>query len=700
LTLELLGLASVAPGYTLVVCEKPDVARRVAEVLSGGDAQSSTADGVTVFRFTSQEEDFVVCAAQGHVYTISDPFKERTIYPVFDVEWYPSNLVEEKNAGAARRIGVIRRLAEGATKFVNACDFDAEGETIGFNVLRYACGGKETEAPRAKFSTLTKNDVTVAFRKAKPQAGQGLARAGRARHLVDFVWGINLSRVLSQSALNSGHRYRTISMGRVQGPTLAFLVERETEIREFVPLPFWKVSATFERDSTQFTAEYSKERIRSKAAAEKARDDCRGKEGVVIGVVKSVAQMLPPSPFNTGDLQKEAYRAFGFSPSRTLQIAERLYLNALVSYPRTDSQRLPPSINYGVILRGLARVDRYSKVAKNLLGDTLNPVQGAKDDQAHSAIYPTGEVPHRYLNSPEAAVLDLIIRRFLAAFGPPAKRELVTVRLSVGEHGFVLRGRRMLYAGWIGSYGRYANTRDTGVLSLAEGDRFRVIQVDAEEKFEQGLPRYNQSSLLEKMEKENIGTKATRADIISTLVERGYVEGGSMRVTDLGFAVVGIMEKYALAVVTTELTREIEERLEEVEGEAKGDVELVRGTVRSIAEQLVGLNTNEDVVGREIAAALTTTVAAPYVLGLCPVCKSGQLRIIKSRKTKKRFVGCSNYSSGCRASAPLPQRGTVRTTYRACPYCFWPIVRVMGGRTPWRLCVNPTCFAKRERKNA
>jgi DNA topoisomerase-1 len=378
-------------------------------------------------------------------------------------------------------------------------------------------------------------------------------------------------------------------------------------------------------------------------------------------------------------------------------VAERLYLNALVSYPRTGSQRLPPSINYRAILRGLQKLGDYSKVAKDLLGGALNPAQGAKVDSAHPAVYPTGEVPRRRLNPPEAAVFDLIARRFLAAFGPPARRERVTVRLSVGRHGFVLSGGRMLYLGWIDSYGRYANARDRSVPSVAEGDRFRVVRVDVEEKFERGPLRYNQSSLLEKMEMENIGTKATRADIISTLVERGYVEGDSMRVTDLGLAVIEAMEKYAPAIVTTKLTREIEERLEEVEGKASGDAELIRETIRSIAEQLVGLSANEDVVGREIDAA---TVAVSYVLGPCPVCKSGQLGVIRSRKTKKRFVGCSNYYSGCRASAPLPQRGAIRRTSKACPYCSWPVVYVIGGRTPWRLCVNPICPAKRERKKA
>ena len=691
-------MAPSTSGYTLVVCEKPDAAQRVAEALSNGDAQSTAVDGMRIFRFACNGEDYVVCSAQGHVYAISDPFGERTVYPVFDVEWYPTNLVE-KNASAARRIKAISRLAEGAAKFVNACDFDPEGETIGFNVLRYACRGKEREALRAKFSTLTRDDVVDAFRQARPQAGQGPARAGRTRHLVDFMWGVNLSRVLSQSALNSGHRYRTISMGRVQGPTLAFLARRETEIREFVPLPFWKVSGIFEKEGIRFTVGYSKE-VGSRTAAEKARDDCNGKEGVATSVLKHAFKVCPPPPFNTGDLQKEAYGAFGFSPSRTLQTAEKLYLKALVSYPRTNSQHLPPSINYKTVLQGLQRIDRYSKIAGDILGGALSPTQGIKVDSAHPAIYPTGEAPRGQLDQRETSVLDLIVRRFLATFGPPARKESVIVKLTVGEHDFVLRGERTLYSGWLESYGRYVSTRERSVPSVAKGDRFMVADVVVEERFTHGPSRYNQGSLLEQMERESIGTKATRADIIATLEERGYVEGSSMKVTHLGLAVTETMEKYAPAILTTKLTREIEERIDKVEGEAMRDAELIRETVRSIAVQLEGLNANEEVVGRELDAAFAGTSEASNLLGPCPVCRSGQLKVIRSRKTRKRFVGCSNYSTGCTASAPLPQKGTIRTTAKPCYRCSWPVVYIMGGRMPWKLCVNPSCPAKKRRKRA
>ena len=213
-------------GYTLVICEKPDAARRVSDALSGGASKSEQVEGTTVYRFSRGGEEFVVCSARGHMYGVSDPSDERSVYPVFDVEWYPSDILDGRGSGVGRRILAVKRLASGASKLVNACDFDVEGETIGYNLLRYACGGGEKGALRAKFSTLTEEDLVRAFVDLKPQEGDGLARAGRARHAIDFVWGVNLSRALSQSAVGSGHRYRTVSVGRVQGPTLGFLVQR------------------------------------------------------------------------------------------------------------------------------------------------------------------------------------------------------------------------------------------------------------------------------------------------------------------------------------------------------------------------------------------------------------------------------------------------------------------------------------------
>jgi DNA topoisomerase I len=690
---------SDAGGYTLVICEKPDAAKRVSEALSDGSARSSEMDGTIVYRFSRGDEAFVVCSALGHLYSVSDPLDERSVYPVFDLEWYGSNLVGEGRADAQPRISAIRKLAEGASKFVNACDFDVEGETIGFNILRYACSGKENEALRAKFSTLTKDELVQAFNDARPQAGNGLALAGRARHAIDFVWGVNLSRMLSQSARGTGHRYRTISMGRVQGPTLGFLVQRERDICEFVPLPFWKLSGVFEGDGKRFVAQYSRDKVETYAEAEKIRAECAGRRGVVASVARSEDQVGAPTPFNIGDLQKEAYRVFGYSPSRTLRIAESLYLGALISYPRTDSQKLPQSIGHRAILTGLTGHHEYAKDAGELLGGSLRTAQGWMIDQAHPAIHPTGERPRRGLDSSEAALFDLVVRRYLAAFGAPARREVVNVRIAVGNHQFGMEGARTVRPGWMRYYGRYAVLRDVETPTVSEGEELAVVDVRVEEKFGQKPFRYNQSSLLEKMERERIGTKATRADIISTLVTRGYVSGQHMEVTPLGISVVEVMKKYAAPVVTTELTRGIEEKLEAIESGAEGAELLLRETVRSLAEQLVLLNANEDRIGLELDSSLSTTEASTYVLGRCPVCGTGRLVIIRSRKTKKRFAGCSNYTSGCRASAPLPQRGTLKPTSKTCEHCSWPLVYVLGGRRPWKLCVNINCPAKGGKKS-
>lgn len=636
----------------------------------------------------------MVCAAQGHVYGVSDPSEERTVYPVFDVEWYPSDMIEDGNTSAGRRVAAIRKLAAGASKFVNACDLDVEGETIGHNLLRYACGGVERAALRARFSTLTKEDLVAAF-DALSQPEQGLARAGRARHAIDFIWGANLSRALSQSALSSGRRYRTLSVGRVQGPTLGFLVDRERAIREFVPLPYWRVTGEFEKKGKMVVAAYGEEKITTKSFAMGVREECVGKPAVVASVRKKSTQLGPPAPFDIGELQREAYKTFGFSPRRTLQIAERLYLRALISYPRTGSQRLPSSLNLNEIVANLGRIPEYSDIAARILKMGSKPVQGAKSDPAHPAIHPTGESPRPPFERAESSLFDLVVRRFLAAFGLSARRELVDATLAVGAHEFKISGGRTIFPGWIEYYGKYAGFRDREIPPVSEGDWLGVSDIEVEEKFEQRPPRYNPGSLLEKMEKEKIGTKATRADIIATLVARGYVSGESMEATELGFSVVEAMERFAPSIISTGLTRSIEEKLGRVEEDGGGEAAMLRETVRSVADQLAALSAEEDALGEELGSALANVAAKTFALGRCPVCKTGELRLVRSKATGKRFVGCSNYPTVCRASAPLPQRGTIKTTSKKCDACSWPVVYVTVRGRPWRLCLNPSCPGKK-----
>jgi DNA topoisomerase IA len=216
--------------YTLVVCEKPDAARRIAYAL--GNSNFKERRGLSpVFSATDHRNDhFIVCSAIGHLYGLVDSNRNRSVYPVFDVKWAP---IQKKSAIRYQQIiKSISLLSEKATRFVHACDYDQEGEVIGYNILQYACKNKYENSFRAKFSTLTDEEIRNSFDNLlKPS--KGLAEAGRSRHIIDFIYGVNLSRALTQSfkVSNDGKRYRNLSIGRVQGPTLAFVVDREIEIR-------------------------------------------------------------------------------------------------------------------------------------------------------------------------------------------------------------------------------------------------------------------------------------------------------------------------------------------------------------------------------------------------------------------------------------------------------------------------------------
>jgi DNA topoisomerase-1 len=690
---------AVSGGYTLVICEKPDAARRVAEALSSGVPETFRVGDIPAFRLESPEgKRYVVCAAMGHLFGISETVKDRRVYPALDLEWFPLGAISDK-AGrlVSSRIRAIRSLSEGASDFVNACDFDIEGETIGYNVLRYACGGKEASASRARFSALTKEEVVKAFESGNMTPSDGLARAGRLRHAIDFVWGVNLSRALSES-LRTGYSFRTVSIGRVQGPTLAFVVEREVDVRMFVPTPYWTERGSFRRGKDVFEAKYSSVPVLpTKKAAEEVKQACEGREGLVSKVARKTVNQRPPPPFNLADLQKEAFRLFGYVPRKTLQIAERLYLGAMISYPRTGSQRLP-RVDYRRLLSRVMAIPGYSGFADEILSKgALHPREGEKTDPAHPAIYPTGESARRPLSVDERKLFDLVVRRFLSCFGDDAVREVGSAEISVGAHEFWVEETRVLVPGWtkFGAGERAADNTSGVMLELREGDSVLVDAVTLEEHLRAHPVRYNQATLLEKMEREEIGTKATRADIISTLMERGYVAGEALVPTELGFSLVEAMRDHCPQIVSTGLTRDIETHLERIEGSGDRDgADFFEETLSTLLAQIGEVRLHEGEIASRLRGSASENALVQSILGACPVCKEGKLRVIRSYKSGKRFVGCTNYPRGCTASAPLPQRGTIKATTKPCSSCGWPVVYVRLGRHPWRLCVNDRCPRK------
>ena len=687
--------------YTLIITEKPDAARRIAQALDvAGKPREAREKGVPHF-IAQRDKTLIVVPAVGHLYTVTQAEGERGNYPVFNYRWVP-RYEAEKNAKNTRNwIEAISRLAENASEFIDACDYDIEGSLIGYSILRYACLGKERLAKRMKYSTLTQPELEKAYEIPLEHLDFALIDAGLTRHEVDWLYGINLSRALTLAAKRSSGRYATLSTGRVQGPTLRFLVAREREIKCFVPTPFWSIHAKLKIDDELFEAEYEKRVIETKAEAEKILHECRGKSGVVTQVDVRKSPLMPPVPFDLGVLQTEAYRLFGYLPSRTSDIAQRLYLDTLISYPRTSSQKLPPSIGYRRILNGLKNEPAYSKLAQDLLrAKALKPNDGKREDSAHPAIYPTGNRPERTLDISERKIWDLIVRRFMAVFGEPALKQNMEVSVDVNGHRFLLHGARILFEGWMRFYKPYVHLEEVALPPFKEGEKVDVKGVFSVNKFTLPPPRYNPSSLLKKMEKEGIGTKATRAEIIETLYKRKYIADQRIIVTDLGYDVTKVLHKYCPSVISIKLTRDLEQKMERIQRGEERRENVLGETVAHLKPLLGNFKEREKEIGGALNEALRKARMQERVVGDCPVCKTGKLMILHSRKTGKRFIGCTNYfKNQCKTAMPLPQNGLVKPTQRKCKACGWPIITAkLKGRRPWQFCVNAACPKKKERK--
>jgi len=687
--------------YTLIVTEKPDAAQRIAEALDyKGKPEKVEEKGVPYF-LAHRDRELIVVPALGHLYTVAHERGRRNYYPVFSFRWAPRYLAERGAKQIRVWIKTISKLAKNAEEFIVACDYDLEGSLIGYCILKYACENKENIAKRMKFSTLMKSELEKAYDELLPQLDFPLVEAGRTRHEVDWLYGVNLSRALTLAAKQWSGKYSTLSTGRVQGPTLKFLIEREKAIRSFVPTPYWEIRAEVEIKKSTYDVGYEREKIEKKAEAEAVVKACTDRTGEIKQIDVKKFHQKPPIPFDIGGLQTEAYSLFGYTPRRTLDIAQRLYLDALISYPRTSSQKLPPIIDYKKILNALSREPAYKKLTSQLLEkEELKPREGPREDPAHPAVYPTGNLPERTLSDPEKKVWDLVVKRFMAVFGETAIKQSVKVRLEVNGHGFFLRGRQILKEGWMQYYKPYSRAEEVLLPPIKEGETVQLKRVICDDKFINPPPRYNPSSLLKKMEELGIGTKATRADIIETLYHRRYIADERIVVTDLGFDIIDILSKYAPRVISVKLTQELEKKMERIQNNNEKRENILWEAVEQLKPQLEQFKEKEETIGEALSNAIKRARMQERMVGNCPTCGTGNLMILYSRRTRKRFIGCTNYFKGiCKTSFPLPQRGTVKPMGKNCGSCGWPLVRVQirGGR-PWRLCFNPNCPLKEERR--
>ncbi len=592
-------------GFTFILAEKPEAAKRIAYALDDNHSAKLLMKGsIPYFEARHNGKTLRIISAVGHLYRIA-PKKRTYSYPVFDVHWVAANDTGQRLAYKKRWIDAIAEVSRGASECVSATDYDMEGELIGYTTLRFACRGREREAKRMLFSALTDVELQKAFSNLQMHLDNRLVEAGEARHVVDFLWGINVSRALTSAMRRAGYRSASLSTGRVQGPTLGFVVKRDESIEHFLPTPYWVIRATIEYERYLYTAEYSRAKVSTFDEASRIIARCRTPEASVKSIsIKTVKQTAPPA-FSLGALQSEAYRILHYVPIKTLQIAEKLYLCALISYPRTGSEKIPSTIDCKHILTSLAKSPIYHIPAKRILeSQSINPTQGEGDDLAHPAIHPTGNLPDRSQSRQEARLYDLIVRRFLATVAQSASWENTTMSLSLNNEIFVLRGKRLLREGWLEYYRPHHYQDGTALPVLEEGQSIPIRKVSCKEMHTEPPLRYNPSSLLSEMETEELGTKTTRAAIIDVLFRRGYLTGERVKATSLGRSIIETLKRYCPDLVSIKLTRQLEQGMVAIHQGKADKGQIITEALETLERILKTFKQNEEAISESLATAL------------------------------------------------------------------------------------------------
>jgi len=677
---------------TLIITEKPQAAAKIAEALSDGkDEKITNKDKVSYYEFNRDGKKYIVGCAVGHLYGVQQ-IAARGPFPNFEVEWQPS-YQKKRSAFTKRYLNVLKKLAKESDKFIVATDFDVEGEVIGWNVVRFVC--KEKDAKRMKFSSLTKDSLNESFENLLPSLNWGAAIAGETRHYIDWYYGINLSRGLMK-ALSSTGAFRILSIGRVQGPALKIVSDKEKEIEKFKPETYWQIFLQVKDLKNQkLEVKYPKDIFDEKELLKFKH--LKGKKGIATTEIKD-EEVKAPVPFDLTTLQTEAYKNHGYTPSQTLKIAQSLYLSGVISYPRTSSQKYPEAIGYDKILKNLKKYTTQVKYAVN-----KKPTEGKKEDPAHPAIYPTGEI--KKIPETDKKLYDLIVKRFISCFCNPAIVENKKVSVEVMGLKFGAKGIQIKEKNWINVYP--SSIKESKVPTL-DGE-VDVLEIRTEEKQTKPPNRYSAASLVRELEKRGLGTKATRASIVETLYSRGYVIEKSIKVTELGLRMTETLEKYSPIILDEELTKQMTRELEEIEVLKKGFkekekkvLEIAKKDVIKIAKDM---NKNMAAMGKSLAdanAIVWEQEKEANTMSKCPVCHKGNLRVMYGKRFSRYFVSCDAYPE-CKTIYSLPPKGMMKPSrdkegnLEFCEICNFPlIISLKRGSRPWKFCFNPDCSSNEE----
>jgi DNA topoisomerase-3 len=653
---------------TLVIAEKPSVGRDLAGALPGSFAKH---EGYL------ESDTHIITWAVGHLVELAEPedYDERfKRWRIADLPIVPEAFtLKPRDSKSRKQLSVIMKLLkrDDTGEVINACDAGREGELIFaylYEVYLRSRGTKPKPVTRLWISSMTKQAIREGFEHLRPgEQMASLEAAARSRSEADWLVGMNATR----AATIRGRAWvgGVVSLGRVQTPTLAMIVTREREIQAFIAVPYWLVHARFDAGYEGLWFEGDETRLHDGERAETIAGRVAGAEGVVTSVERKEASERSPLLYDLTSLQREANRRFGFSAQRTLRAAQSLYEGKkAITYPRTSSRFL--SGDMIPLLKPTAAtlepVAGYAEAARFVLGLESLPLGRVVNDAKvgdHHAIIPTN-VEHgvEHFSDDERRIFDLVARRFLAVFHPPARYAKTTVVTEVEGESFRTRGKITLDAGWRSVYGHEASgngrASQTGegeeegeggeLPALVEGQKVLCASAESEAKETKPPPRYNEATLLlametagkliddeelrEAMKESGLGTPATRAETIETLIRREYIEraGKELHPTPKGLQVITMLEAHPLT--SAELTGDWEKRL--------GDIEHGSGD-RAAFMQEIERFTRETV---EKISALDREKLRPerVELGPCPRCGAETGEIIRENS---RAYGCTSWKS-------------------------------------------------------
>jgi DNA topoisomerase-3 len=634
---------------TLVIAEKPSVGRDLSRVLPGPFEKS---DGYL------EGPDHVITWAVGHLVQLADPdeYDERfKKWRMADLPIVPPRFkLVVRDERSKKQMNVVKRMLgrEDVPEVINACDAGREGELI-FAYL-YEKSGSKKPVKRLWLNSMTREAIEGAFGDLRPGADlASLQDAARSRSEADWIVGMNATRAATIRLRSSFDG--TVSLGRVQTPTLAILARREEEIRAFVPEPYWVVDAVFDASSDRvYEGRYhagANPRIKSAEEAQAIVSACEGQTGEITKLEKSERKERAPLLYDLTRLQGDANSRYGFTARRTLAAAQRLYEDhKALTYPRTNSRYLTGDMVSTIkpIARLVGERSEYAQASQYVLGLDVLPLGRVVNDARvtdHHAIIPTlaDRHPVDKMSDDDRKIYDLVVRRFLAVFHPEAVFENTRVETTVSDHVFRTRGKRILVPGWRAVYGETADMderpeddegREQRLPELEKGEAAAVREIASEAKETKPPRRHTDRSLLDAMETagklvdeeelreamkdSGIGTPATRAAIIERLIAVGYVErdGRAFVVTEKGLNVIRLLGEHPLT--SPVLTGDWEHRLANIETGSDSRKAFMGDIVKFTEETVHELDTR--LKGVRIPRAQ---------LGPCPVCGR---EIVENRK--------------------------------------------------------------------